>query len=187
MLNNTMKVALLAAMLLTSAFSSAELIEAKALLNYDQEVTPSNATPSDSMGMATITFDTMALTLDISVDVTGISLADITFPDGGLAFGALGPFHIHNGVAGVNAGIVVPFSLASYYTETATGIMISAMGVSFDAVRLEELMNDGLYLNLHTLDYGSGEIRGQIARVSAPAGLLLILLALPLLRLARRK
>nr|WP_136250221.1 CHRD domain-containing protein [Ningiella ruwaisensis] len=162
--------ALLAGFLVSfSLLTQAAIIKATAMLDYGQEVAPSNPTPSDASGMATLMFNTDTSTVDIMAEITGISLADVTFPDGGLAFGNAGPFHIHNGFAGENGPIVVPFSLASYFSETATGISVMATGISFDSALITNLYAGGLYLNLHTLDYGSGEIRGQLAAVNAPA------------------
>lgn len=153
--------------LLAPALSQAVIITGTATLNYDQEVDPSNTTPSDATGTATIVFDTEGGEpgfglLSLTATIDGISLADITFDDGGLVFGAAGPFHIHAGAAGSNGGIVVPFEDAGFFTETATGIAIAASNIPWDLTLQDALENDGLYLNLHSLDYGSGEIRGQI-------------------------
>ncbi len=172
------KVGVLAASMLLASIANAAVITATASLDYGQEVAPSNPTASDATGMATIMFDTETMTLNLEATVNGIFIEDITFPDGGLAFGNAGPFHIHNAPAGANGPIAVPFSLESYYSATQDGISISVMGLSFDSSILPELSMGNLYLNLHSLDYGSGEIRGQLSMVSAPTMALFTMLGL---------
>ena len=146
-----------------SGVAHSVLITASADLDYAQEVAPSNPTPSSATGTATIVFDTVTGSLDLTAEISGISLADVTFPSGPLAFGVAGPFHIHQGAAGANGPIVVPFSAESFFTETAGGLSISATGIGFDPALVAPLLDGDLYLNLHTLDYASGEIRGQLS------------------------
>ncbi len=150
-------------LLAVSGAAHSTLITAFADLDYAQEVAPSNPTPSSATGTARLVFDTTTGLLDLSATITGISLADVTFPGGGLAFGAAGPFHIHQAAVGANGPIVVPFSAQSFFTDTGGGLAISAMGVGFDAALVAPLRAGELYLNLHSLSYGSGEIRGQLA------------------------
>lgn len=172
--------------LLSASATQAALVTANAELNYGQEVAPSNPNPSMAFGSASVVFDTVEMTLDLTATITGIFLDDVTFPSGGLAFGNLGPFHIHNAPAGANGAVVVPFELEDYYTITGDGLMVEVMGVSFDSSLLSELEQGNLYLNLHTLDYASGEIRGQLSMVSAPATISMIVLSVVLLSLKRK-
>jgi hypothetical protein len=163
-----LKIGLIIASFAMASVSNAEVIKATAILDYAQEVGPSNPNPSDSMGMAMLSFDTDTMMLSLEATIDGIFLQDITFPSGGLMFGNAGPFHIHNAPAGSNGGVVLPISLESYFAETMSGISVSVSGLAFDDSLIAELNMGNLYLNLHTLDYGSGEVRGQLARVSAP-------------------
>ena len=168
-----------------AAQAQAAIITATANLDYAQEVGPSNPVPSLATGTAQLAFDTIENMVQISAQITGISLSDITFPAGGLAFGAAGPLHIHNGAFGVNGGIVVPFGDASFFSESSDGF--SVMGsASFDPAILTALNTGELYLNLHSLDYASGEIRGQIPEPSALALLLLGVIGLGITRARRR-
>ena len=176
--------------LLAPALSQAAIITGTATLNYAQEVDPSNTTPSDASGTATIVFDTEGGEpgfglLSITATIEGISLADISFDDGPLAFGTIGPFHIHTGAAGANGDVVVPFADAAFFTETATGIAIAASNIPWDLALQDALENDGLYLNLHSLAYGSGEIRGQI-EVDEAGTMALLLIGLLGLAATRR-
>ncbi len=154
-------------LLAASGAAHSALITAFADLDYAQEVSPSNPTQSSATGTAKVVFDTATGLLDLSATIMGISLADVTFPGGGLAFGAAGPFHIHQAAAGMNGPIVVPFSAESFFSDTTSGLAISAQGVGFDVAVVAPLLAGELYLNLHSLDYASGEIRGQLV-VSEP-------------------
>ncbi len=71
--------------------------------------------------------------------------------------------HIHNGAAGVNGGVVQPlFSGPQYITET---LNFSGSFMYTDTVKL---FGEDLYINVHTTDYPSGEIRAQV--VATPSG-----------------
>lgn len=181
-----LKVLIPCALLAISGMAQSALITASAVLDYAQEVSPSNTTPSTATGTATVIFDTVTGLLDLSAEITGITLSDVTFPTGPLAFDAAGPFHIHQGAAGANGPIVVPFSSASFFSDTATGLAISATGVGFDAALIAPLVAGELYLNLHSLEYASGEIRGQLA-VPEPGVTALLSVVLFALFLSRRR
>ena len=174
-------------LLAASGAAHSALITAFADLDYAQEISPSNPTPSSASGAAKVVFDTATGLLDLSAAITGIALADITFPSGGLAFGVAGPFHIHQAAVGANGPIVVPFNAQSFFTDTGSGLSISATGVGFDAALVAPLLAGELYLNLHSLDYGSGEIRGQLAVPEPGVGALLSIGLLGLVFSRRRR
>lgn len=186
--NPVVKLALALLMLTLSMTSNAGIFNALADLDYNQEVDPSNPTASSATGTAALAFDNDTGLLSITASITGISLADVTFAEGGLAFGAAGPFHIHNAAAGSNGPIVLPFNLASFFSDDGMGgLAISAADIPFDPALLPQLNAGNLYLNLHTLDYGSGEIRGQLAAVPEPSSILLLGGLLALVSLRRRR
>lgn len=170
-----------------STNTHAIIIQANASLDYAQEVNPSNPIPSNSTGTAMLTFDTDLLTMSINAEIIGIFLQDILFPSGLLSFDEAGPFHIHEAPAGVNGPVVLPFNMLSFFTETTEGLSIQATDVSFNASLIDALLAGNLYLNVHTLDYGSGEIRGQIAAVSTPTTYSLMGLSFLLVMLRKRK
>ncbi len=176
-----------------------------AVLNYTAVVNGEQAargdgTGSAATGTATLAVDDVARTLDFRLDVEGITLEQLAaiFKPGGMN-GALGPIHIHDGDRGENGPIVIPFVFdgsyaatdigfvldrADYAFETATGI--AGAPVDFDAF-VAALDAGGYYVNVHTEDFGGGEIRGQIAPVPLPAGGLLILTGLGALVAMRRR
>ncbi len=63
--------------------------------------------------------------------------------------------HIHEGVAGVNGGVVVNFDVA------ANGLSgcVEADTAVLDAIRSNPA---GYYFNLHNADYPGGALRGQV-------------------------
>ncbi|MEM7079792.1 MAG: CHRD domain-containing protein [Pseudomonadota bacterium] len=183
----TTPLAVATALLFVSASTQATLINATAKLDYAQEVMPSNGTPSNATGVAKLRFDTANNTLDVSASIHGIFVADVTFPVGPFSFAGIGPFHIHNAPAGANGPVVTAIGEAGFFSATASGLAIQAQGLAIDPSIVASLLAGHLYLNLHTLDYASGEIRGQISVPEAgTAGLLVLALVVGVLRARRR-
>lgn len=182
------RAALAATLIVVAGAANAGIITATTMLNSGASVDPSNPVPSSATGSATVTFDTDTGLLSFIASISGISLADITFPSGGLVFGAAGPFHIHNAPAGSNGPVVLPFNQESFFSDDGMGgLQVSASNIPFTVGLLDDLTAGNLYLNLHTLDYGSGEIRGQLASVPEPAGAALLGGLLAFIGMRRRR
>ena len=176
-----------------------------AVLNYTSFLDGAQAnmgmgTGSSATGTATLAVDTDAQTLDFRLDVEGITLdrlASVFLPGG--ANGALGPIHIHNAPAGANGPITIPYPFDETYTATAMGFVLEKLDYDFGAAtalagvaptfeQFVAALDAGLYyINIHTNEFGGGEIRGQIAPVPLPAGALLVLTGLGALGFARRR
>ena len=185
------KVALATTLLGLAAVANAGLITATASFDSSQNVMPSNPDLSDATGTATIVFDSDTGLLSLTASFDGVTLEEITFPAGeDLAFGAVGPLHIHNAPAGAVGPIVVPFADESFFTDNGMGgFDVSATDIPFDSDPdldlLAELEAGNLYLNLHTPEFASGIIRGQL-QAPEPASLALLGGMLGLLGLRRR-
>ncbi len=181
----------LAVMLAGGAATKAGVISASAVLDSGQEVPPGF---SDASGRADFSYDSDSGTYSFELRVSGITLTDITFPDGnGLAFGAAGPVHLHNAARGANGPIVAPFNDRVLYSEDGDGFRLRSFGPLDSLVTgltteafLNRLALEGLYVNVHSFpNFPAGEIRGQLVVIAEPAGFALLGFGLALLLLAR--
>lgn len=70
--------------------------------------------------------------------------------------------HIHNGLAGENGGVEIVLML-TLDMDSMGGTLDSAMNAfELTADQKELLMDRSMYVNIHTLENGAGEIRGQL-------------------------
>jgi hypothetical protein len=121
--------------------ASAEMITFKAQLSAADEVPPNDSTAT---GEAEATLDTATKTLQWTVTYSGLS---------GPAIGA----HFHGpSEPGKNAGIAIPFPVASS--------PIKGAAVLSDA-QVADVMGGKWYANIHTARNPGGEIRGQLTPV----------------------
>ena len=74
--------------------------------------------------------------------------------------------HIHAPApVGINAGVVVPLLATGTTSGTVSGTTL--LGVNaLNIVRW--MVNDSAYVNIHTINFGGGEIRGQIHMDATP-------------------
>ena len=114
-----------------------------ASLDQAQQVPP---TGSSGLGTAVFTLTPEGLQLDITA--TGLS-------------GAITSAHIHRGAAGVN-GPAVRTLTADFTGNTASALWRADDAEPLTPSLTAELIQGGLYVNLHTAANPTGEIRGQI-------------------------
>ena len=128
----------------------------------------------------------------------GISLDDVTqsltlnFAYGS-AFGFVdltGDFsasHIHKGADNVAGGVV--FGIDSLHTASGTKSGSYSGTVGLSAGQQADLLNNLLYINIHSSTFGGGEIRGQLVQVVPEPGSAMLLLsgAVAALGLRRRR
>ncbi|WP_135505744.1 CHRD domain-containing protein [Roseovarius aestuariivivens] len=184
------KLLLSAVMLATSVVQAhAAVVNFSANLTGDQEV-PRVVTGAS--GNATLELNDSQTELFIDLFVRGIFLSDLV--------GAPG-IHIHQGPAGTNGPVVFGFGPTGFnnnidgdesFVESATGFSLSAVwdvgeGTVDLASAVPDLLAGNLYINVHTNDHLSGEIRGQISAVPLPASFLLLSGGLAALGFAARK
>lgn len=84
--------------------------------------------------------------------------------------------HIHQGAAGVNGDVKVPLfttPMPDTATAAAGAVTVPDPAVA-DAIRTNPR---GFYLNLHSKEFPGGALRGQLARLAAPADLLRLVTA----------
>jgi carbon monoxide dehydrogenase subunit G len=108
------------------------------------EEVPAVTTAATGTGNITVNLGTGALSG--SVTFTGLS-SNATLA------------HIHAGAAGANGGVVIGLTGGAGGTS---GTWTIPAGTVMTAEDLNSLITDGLYFNIHSVNNGGGEIRGQI-------------------------
>ena len=150
------------------------------LLNGEQE-RPSPV-ETDAIGTALFTFDPTTFDVTISINVVGLTRAEL------VDIGDLGPLHLHIEQGDETGPIAVSFGTSADWVEGIGGISLMADGSFANDFTAEEVMAalvSGItYLNLHTCNFQGGEIRGDLPgkETSAPepaVGLLLLLALVP--------
>ena len=76
-----------------------------------------------------------------------------------LNVGAVGPAHIHVAPAGANGGVAFPLDVDSDDTRSGTLALTNAM---MTEQQRADFVAGRFYVNIHTVDNGGGELRGQI-------------------------
>ncbi|HKO79252.1 MAG TPA: CHRD domain-containing protein [Chitinophagaceae bacterium] len=106
----------------------------------------SPASPSTATGNVTGSFDRSTKILTLTITYTGLS-------------SAITAWHVHKGAVGVSGSPLTGFDWgtmgASPWTWSSSPL---------DATNEADLMNNLLYVNIHTVDHGGGEIRGQLTK-----------------------
>ena len=118
-----------------------------ATLEHLQEVP---ATTSPGSGTATLTYDNVAHTIDITVTVSGIDPATVT------------GFHIHRGAFGVNGPIIVDFGTGGLVPDGLGGFSFTGNNIPISPLHAAALLGGITYVNVHTPTFPGGAIRGQL-------------------------
>jgi hypothetical protein len=163
--------AISAAVPLTLASAQAAVLTGYALLNGAQE----RPVPVDTLaqGTAILSVDTDTNTLsNFSLLVSGIERPDLFEVGGGQ-----GAVHIHEGPVDGTGGIVVPFGL-DRVTAFEGGFIVNALDVSITSSVIAAMRGGQAYVNVHTNEFPSGEIRGLVYLTPIPAALPLLASAL---------
>ena len=157
-------------------------------LSGDQEVPPVN---SVAAGSATLVLNDAQDRLEINIQFTGLDLDgnQTTQTDDNVTVA-----HIHRAPAGSNGPVVFGF-IGPNNDQNGDLVLDPAAGTIFSGWDLNEgnnttladelpnLFNENLYVNIHSVEFPAGEIRGQIAVIPIPATLPLFAVALAALGL----
>jgi CHRD domain len=138
-------------------------------LRASNEVAPNTVTNAESGAQGTVTI-TFSVPRDGSGNVTGDGVWNVQAVISGFVAGsAIRAAHIHNGAAGVNAGVFVD---TLQQASNPVPITDGSATINYESVRITQLqaqavMNNpaGHYFNMHSLTNPGGVIRGQLVRV----------------------
>lgn len=72
-----------------------------------------------------------------------------------------GGMHIHNGLAGESGSVMIPLTVVPNGDYKGGTLTAPSNTYTADAATLSALLNRATYLNVHTVTYGGGELRGQ--------------------------
>lgn len=160
-------------LLILASQSQAAMLDFAGVLQGSQQVPPNQSTASGSV----------AGTLD---DETNTFSWLVEFNDLTGGFAILGHFHV--GAEGVNGPALIDFS-DQITTNPQFQLSGSANGVSVLSDDDETaLINGNFYVNIHSAEFPSGEIRGQVTAVPEPESWLMLTLgALAVGAAVRRK
>ncbi|MDX2186064.1 MAG: fasciclin domain-containing protein [Opitutaceae bacterium] len=148
-------------LLLPLASAQAEILTFTAVLSGANEVPAVNTSAS---GRAMLTLDTSTKAYTAYVSAVGLT-SSITMS------------HIHEAPAGSNGSVVVNFGGASSYVAAAQGFYAGKFTGTYTG-DIAKLLSEGAYVNVHTVNVGSGELRGQLIHHPKSAGRLINLSAL---------
>lgn len=113
----------------------------KAVLSGANEV-PANS--STATGEANASFNQETKVLTVTITYTGLSAA-------------LTAWHIHKAAVGVNGSVVFNFG-----TPQPSGFIYTSAALTTE--QETDLITGLYYVNLHTANFGGGEIRGQLIK-----------------------
>ncbi len=160
-------------------------------LDSAQEVAPGGVTNSTATGTASLVLNDAQTALTYEIRIMGIDFTDLA---NGVAIGDITGdnsatrLHIHDGDIGFNGPVVFgqfnpghdPDDLNIAFDNNTSEWVITGIWEESDnngnallSTQLPDLLNDGLYFNLHTVGDTGGAIRGQIVLVPEPTTLAL--------------
>lgn len=138
-----------------------------ALVNFSANLNGANQNPSNSSpatGSAILTLDTDANTYSVNLSVFNMDPASL------VDVGPFSPVHIHLGGPTTNGMVLNDLGAPGNTTRTdfnSFGFVYSGSGIAVDDQTVDALLADITYINVHTADFPSGEIRGQLMSASA--------------------
>lgn len=174
-----------------------------AIMTHDQEVASPPIPNEGSSGIARFFLNDAMTRLTYDVQLTGLDLGRVDPATGNpnLAPPAGDPnddvtrLHIHRAPTGVNGGIVfgmIDASAGLRNDNNPNDLLIDVAGLHITGAwdlpegnaglvppanlgtELSNLLNGGLYINIHTADHAGGEIRGQILLIPEPGSAALL-------------
>jgi len=130
------------------AFNNGGSIAYAAELRGANEVPP---TGSSAFGSSFVTFDPINNNLTWEVNTSGIASPTLS--------------HIHRGAAGVSGPVIINFATSASQIlngRTSGTVSVASLGASDLTALASASTANGYYVNVHSVAFGAGEIRGQL-------------------------
>jgi CHRD domain-containing protein/PEP-CTERM motif-containing protein len=186
---------LLVVAVLYASVAGATPITLGAFLSPLNEIPP---TASSASGLATVTLDPVAQTIQLDVSFSGLTSNDVAahihcclpFPLAPMNVGVATTVPAFPGFPlGVTSGNYSSpvFDLTQPLIYNPAFITLQGGLPQAEAAFIAGLMNSETYLNIHTVQFGGGEIRGLLTPVPEPGTLSLLGLGISGLIAARRR
>lgn len=142
-----------AAAMLSTGVARAATVTFTSTLTAEEEVP--NPGPAGATGSAVIVIDDETNEVCFELTIDGLGKGDSVIAA-----------HIHEGAAGVPGSVVVPL-----FTEPPTGEMTGCVQ-DVDAATIAAIIANpaGYYVNIHTVDFPDGAVRGQLVVSSTGGG-----------------
>ena len=153
------------------AFAVEKVFTAK--LSGDVET---SKTGSKATGTARIVVDTDKKTVAMTMDFTGLKVADLA---DGLVARPMGPIHLHNYPPNADVVLVFPAPFGPGYVDTDKGFKVTVAHLPYSAGAdllqsklsfddfLAAMSSGSVVLNVHTDKFTSGEISGQVVSAAS--------------------
>jgi hypothetical protein len=178
-------IATLAGVFLSLTVPAAAVTKFYANITHDQEVSNPPVPEQGSSGIGFFELNDAMTALSYDITLFGLDLDGLQTP--GNPNDNVTRTHFHAAIAGQNGGIVhgqidgnaalrndLDDLVVNLVTGRITGVWDGIEGNNTTlAAQLNNLLNGGLYFNVHTADHAGGEIRGQVLLVPEPSSLLL--------------
>jgi hypothetical protein len=195
MSNKLVVAALLATVTLMVARPAEAVTRFRAVIENEQEVANPPVPEQGTGGTGLFELNDAGTALSYDITLFGLDIDGLQTP--GNANDNANRFHIHNGPAGTNGGIVfgmkdpnhdVDDLVINPVTGRVTGVWDGNEGNGTTlAAQLPNLLANNLYFNVHTTDHPGGEVRGQLILVPEPTTCMLCALGIAALCTTRRR
>lgn len=141
--------------------------------------TETSNTGSKATAFARISADTHHQTINLQIIVTGLKIADLK---DSLRGAPMGPIHLHNYLPNGDVVLVLPAPFGPSYRDTASGFTVTINDADYTASAklvnsrlpfadfLKAMDSGKVVLNIHTNQFGDGEISGKVVSAGAKAG-----------------